>query len=182
MTMPPGVGKFVLTTHVVCSVGWIGAVVAYLALVVAALSSGDDATVRGAFVAMELTYFVLVPLALGALLTGVVQSLGTTWGLFRHYWVILKLVLTVLAAFVLLLNMQSVAALADAAASESGELPGAGGQLLHAGVGSLVLVVTMVLAIYKPRGMTRSGARRQRKLRDRVRDQRAERAPMAVGS
>ncbi len=182
MKMTPGVRKFVRTAHVVCSVGWIGAVVAYLALVVAALTSRDDATVRAAFVAMELTYFVLVPLALGALLTGVVQSLGTTWGLFRHYWVIFKLALTVLAAFVLLLNMQSVTALADATASESRELPGAGGQLLHAGVGSLVLVVAMILAIYKPRGMTRSGARRQRELRDHGRDQRTERAPMPVGS
>jgi hypothetical protein len=170
MTLTPRLRKVVFTAHVVCSVGWIGAVVAYLALVVAALSSRDAQTVRAAFLGMELTYFVLVPLAFAALLTGVVQSLGTTWGLFRHYWVIFKLLLTVLATFVLLLNMQTVNSLAGVAASDSADLPGAGGQLLHAGVGLLVLLVTAVLAVYKPRGMTRYGRRKQQELRTRKRD------------
>jgi hypothetical protein len=172
MTLTPRLRKFVFTAHVVSSVGWIGAVVAYLALVAAALTSPDAQTVRAAFLAMELTYFVLVPLAFVALLTGVVQSLGTTWGLFRHYWVIFKLLLTVLATFVLLLNMQTVSSLADVAARDSADLPGAGGQLLHAGVGLLVLLVTATLAVYKPRGMTRYGRRRQHELRTRKHDER----------
>lgn len=165
MTLTPRLRKFVLTAHVVSSVGWIGAVVAYLALVVAALTSQDAQTVRAAFLAMELIYFVLVPLAFAALLTGVVQSLGTTWGLFRHYWVIFKLLLTVLATLVLLLNMQTVSSLADVAAEVgNAELPSAGGQLLHAGVGLLVLLTTAILGVYKPRGMTRYGQRKQHEL------------------
>jgi hypothetical protein len=168
MTMTPRIRKLVFATHVVSSVGWIGAVVAYLALVVAALTSRDAETVRAAFLAMELTYFVLVPLAFASLLTGVVQSLGTTWGLLRHYWVIFKLVLTVIATLVLLGNMSTVSSLADlAAAADGGDLPDAGGQLLHAGVGQLVLLVTAILGVYKPRGMTRYGLRKQRELRTR---------------
>jgi uncharacterized membrane protein len=159
--------KLVFTAHVVCSVGWIGAVIAYLALVVAALTSEDAQTVRAAFLAMETTYFVLVPLAFASLLTGVVQSLGTTWGLLRHYWVVFKLLLTVIATFVLLLNMRTVNSLADDAARAGADLPGAGGQLLHAGVGLLVLLTTAALAVYKPRGMTRYGLRKQRELRTR---------------
>ncbi len=165
MTMAPRRRKFVFTVHVVSAVSWIGAVVAYLALVVAALTSQDTQTVRAAFLAMELIYFVLIPLAFVSLLTGLVQSLGTTWGLFRHYWVIFKFVLTVVATFVLLLNMQTVSSLADTAARESADLPGAGGQLLHAGVGLLVLLTTAILAVYKPRGMTRYGQRKQHELR-----------------
>ena len=171
--MSPAVRKFMLTTHVIASVGWIGAVVAYLALVVAALTSDDAETVRAAILAMELTYFVLVPMALLALLTGVVQSLGTTWGLVRHYWVVFKLVLTVFATVVLLLNMSTVASMADAAATADGaNLPAAGGQLLHAGVGLLVLVLTMSLATYKPRGLTRRGQRELRARRARMQDER----------
>jgi uncharacterized membrane protein len=162
MTLTPRLRKFVFTAHIVSSVGWIGAVVAYLALVVAALTSEDAQRVRAAFLAMELTYFVLVPLAFASLLTGIVQALGTMWGLFRHYWVIFKLLLTVLATFVLLLNMQTVSSLADRAARDSADLPGAGGQLLHAGVGLLVLLTTAILAVYKPRGMTRYGRRKER--------------------
>jgi len=61
--------------------------------------------VRAAYLATELTtWFVIVPLAFAALITGIVQSLGTTWGLFRHYWVVVKFVLTVLATILLLLH------------------------------------------------------------------------------
>jgi xanthine/uracil permease len=172
MTMTPRLRKFVFTVHILCSVGWIGAVIAYLALVVSALTSEDAQTVRAAVLAMELTYFVLVPLAFTSLLTGVVQSLGTRWGLVRHYWVIFKLLLTVVATVVLLLNMQTVSSLADAAAqTDSADLPRAGGQLLHAGVGLLVLLTTAMLAVYKPRGMTRYGQRKQRELRTRKQDE-----------
>jgi len=83
MTMAPGLRKFVLTVHLTSSVGWIGAVVAYLALGVSAVTSQDAQTVRAAWIAMEVTgWFVIVPLALAALLTGLVMSLGTPWGLF----------------------------------------------------------------------------------------------------
>ena len=161
--MAPGLRKAALTAHIVSSVGWIGAVLAYLALVAAALSSEDAQTVRATLLAMEIIYFALVPLAFASLVTGVVQSLGTTWGLFRHYWVLFKLVLTVVATIVLLINMQTVASVAGAAArSDTAAIGGAaGGQLLHAGVGLLVLLVAAILAVYKPRGMTPYGWRRE---------------------
>lgn len=86
MTMTPRLRKFALTVHLTFSVGWIGAVVAYLALVIAAMVSQDAQTVRAAWIAMELIgWFIIVPLALASLLTGLVMSLGTKWGLFRHY-------------------------------------------------------------------------------------------------
>src|SRR3954469_7202290 len=102
MTMAPGLRKLVLTVHLTVSVGWIGAVVAYLALGVAAVTSPDPQTVRAAWIAMELTgWYVIVPLALAALLTGIVMALGTPWGLFRHYWVLISLGLTIFATVVL---------------------------------------------------------------------------------
>src|SRR5918911_99862 len=113
MLLPPGLRKFVLAVHLGCSVGWIGAVVAYLALGVSAVTSQDALTVRAAWIAMEVTArLAIVPLALAALLTGLVISLGTPWGLFRHYWVLFTLVLTIAAAVVLLLHMPTVSAVA----------------------------------------------------------------------
>ena len=163
MTMAPGLRKFVLTVHLTFSVGWIGAVVAYLALGVSAVTSRDAQTVRAAWVAMELTgWSVIVPLALAALLTGLVISLGTPWGLFRHYWVLISLALTILATVVLLLHMATVSLMADAAREADGaNLDGIGGNLLHPGVGLLVLLVITALNVYKPRGMTRYGWRKQ---------------------
>lgn len=83
----PRLRKFVLTAHLTSSVGWLGAIAAFLALAVAGLTSQDEQTVRAAYLAMELTaWFVTVPLALASLLSGLIQALGTPWGMFRHYW------------------------------------------------------------------------------------------------
>jgi hypothetical protein len=167
MTMPPGLRKFVLIVHLTSSVGWIGAVVAYLALGVSAVTSREAQTVRAAWIAMELIgWFVIVPLALAALLTGLVMSLGTQWGLFRHYWVLMTLVLTILATGVLLLHMPTVSSLARMAREADGaHLSGLGGDLFHAVGGLLVLLVIAVLNVYKPRGLTPYGWRKQRERR-----------------
>jgi hypothetical protein len=161
--MTPGLRKLTLAAHLTVSVGWIGAVLAYLVLGVAAATSQDAQTVRGAWIAMELTgWYAIVPLALAALLTGLVMALGSSWGLFRHYWVLISLVLTVLATVVLLLHMPTVSSLADVAREADGaDLGGYGGDLVHSGLGLVVLLVITVLNVYKPRGLTRYGWRKQ---------------------
>jgi Predicted integral membrane protein (DUF2269) len=176
MTMPPGLRKFALATHLTFSTGWIGAVFAYLVLSVAAMTSQDAQTLRAAWIAMELTgWYAIVPLALASLLTGLVMALGTKWGLFRHYWVLISLVLTILATVVLLLHMPDVSLLASVArAAEGASLDGLDkhtyarleeGDLLHPGLGLVVLVVIQVLNVYKPRGMTRYGWRKEEQRR-----------------
>jgi hypothetical protein len=167
MTMTPGLRKFTLTTHLTFSVGWIGAVVAYLGLGVAARTSEDAQTVRAAWVAMELTgWYVIIPLALASLLTGLVMSLGTQWGLFRHYWVLITLLLTIFATIILLLHMPDVTAIAAVAReADDASLGRLGGDLLHAGGGLVVLLVVQVLNVYKPRGLTPYGWRKQQEER-----------------
>ncbi len=171
MRMTPALRKLVLAAHLTFSVGWIGAVVAYLALGVSAVTSQDALTVRAAWIAMELVgWNVIVPLALAALPTGVVMSLGTPWGLFRHYWVLISLMLTVLSTIVLLDHMPTVSSLADVAreADDADLAGGLGGDLIHPGVGLLVLLVITVLNVYKPRGLTPYGWRKQQEERARA--------------
>lgn len=167
MTMSASVRKLALTTHVTLSVGWLGAVAAFLALAVAGLTSTDDQTVRAAYLAMEITgRYVLVPLSLISLVTGLVQSLGTSWGLFRHYWVLTKLALSAFATGVLLAYMQTLDYLAGVAAQPAtpsdGVLPSAS-PVLHAAGALLVLLAAVTLSVYKPRGLTRYGWRRQQR-------------------
>src|SRR5688500_2863086 len=120
MVMTPRVRRLALTAHVTSSVGWVGAVLVFVALAVIGLTSQDAQTVRGAYLVMEpAAWFVLVPLAFASLLTGIVQSLGTTWGLFRHYWVLFKLLIAVFAAIVLLTYMETFSYLAGVAADPS---------------------------------------------------------------
>jgi hypothetical protein len=166
MTMPPGVRKFALATHIALSVGWVGALAAYLALDITAATSPDEQTLRGVYLAMELTArFVIVPLAVAALLTGLVVSLGTQWGLFRHYWVLISLVLTVVATAVLLSETRTINYLADIAADPAtpgDDLRALGSTLVHSVGGLAVLLVVLVLNVYKPRGTTPYGRAKQR--------------------
>ncbi len=123
MTMTPRLRKFALTAHVTSSVGWLGAVGAFLALAVAGLTSQDTQMVRATYLAMEsIGWFVLVPFSLASLLTGLVQSLGTKWGLFRHYWVLFKLLINVFATIVLLIYMETFGFMAGVAADPSADL------------------------------------------------------------
>lgn len=166
-TMTPALRKFALTAHVTSSVGWFGAVASFLALALAGLTSSNEQTVRAAYLAMELTgWVVIVPLAIASLLTGLVQSLGTAWGLFRHYWVVAKLLLTLLATALLLVHMQPVGHLADAVLAASlahGELAGLRIQMVADAAAALVALLTAVaLSIYKPSGLTEYGRRRLR--------------------
>jgi len=163
--MTPRVRKFALTAHISSAVGLLGAVAVFLALAVAGLTSQDAETVRAAYLAMKLTaWFIVIPLAFASLLIGLIESLGTRWGLFRHYWVLAKLVLTVLATIVLLLQMGSINYLGRVAAEttlSSADLFEARISLVaHAAGGLLVLFVPMALSVYKPRGRTRYGRRK----------------------
>ncbi len=168
MTMSPRLRKLALTVHVTSSVGWLGAVVVFLALAIIGLTSKDARTVRGVYLVMEpAAWSVLVPLAFASLLTGIVQSLGTTWGLFRHYWVLFKLVITVFATVVLLIYMETFRLMAVVAADPSAELGAVrdASPRFHATLALLLLLVATVLAVYKPRGMTRYGQRKQHEQR-----------------
>src|SRR5229473_3235612 len=131
MTMTPGVRKFALTVHLISSVGWIGTVMAYLVLGVTAVISPDTQIVCAAWTAMDVTgWWAIVPLAVAALLTGLVMSLGTPWGLFRHYWVLISLALTIGCTVVLLLHMPAVDAMtARAQQMEGADLRSLGGDL-----------------------------------------------------
>jgi hypothetical protein len=162
-----GPRKLALTAHVASSVGWVGAVAGFLGLALAGLNSDDAQLVRGAYLSMDLTVrFAIVPLALMAVLTGVIQGLGTPWGLFRHYWVVIKLVITIIATVVLLTELDPISEVADAARAttfgpetmrdERTSL------VVHSGGGLVVLLVPTILSIYKPRGLTRYGRRKQR--------------------
>ncbi len=155
--MSPRLRRVVLVAHVVTSVGWLGAVLVFLALAVLGLVSADPGTVRGAYLVMRPTStFVVVPLAVVSLATGVISSIGTSWGLVRHYWVLIKLAITAASTVVLLFYLQTFRLLAETAADPAADLAVIRNlsPALHAGLALFALVVTTVLSVYKPKGLT----------------------------
>jgi hypothetical protein len=120
---------------------------------------------RACYLAMEvIAWYVIVPLALASLLSGLIMSVGTKWGLLRHYWVLISLLLTIFATVVLLVETQTISYFADRAAdptTSDDDLRALGNTLVHSVGGAVVLFVILVLNVYKPRGMTRYGWRKQ---------------------
>jgi hypothetical protein len=162
--MTPALRKATFLAHVTASVGWLGAVVAYLVLAVTGLRGKDAELARSAYVSMELLgWAVIVPFSLAALLTGLVQSLGTEWGLFRHYWVTVKFVLASVGSVILLTHMRAVGQMSgfarttSLAADQYGDLRVS--LVVHAVGGLLLLLTATALSIYKPWGMNPYGRR-----------------------
>lgn len=164
MTVGIGARKVALIAHVAASVGWFGTIAAFLALAVAGLVSQDALVVRASYVGMDLiAWYVILPLCLAALLTGLIQGWVSPWGLFSHYWVVVKLLLTVLATVVLLIHLQPISYVAGVAVQS-----GIGGEelmrvriqlLVDAAAAMGVLLVNTALSVLKPKGLTRHGRR-----------------------
>jgi hypothetical protein len=131
--------KALLVTHIVCSVGWLGGVVASLALAVAGATT-ELSTVG---------WTVLLPASLGSLASGVATALTSRWGLVKHWWVLIKLVMNVLATGILLLYLETLTDLT----------PHDPAPVVHAAAAAVLLVVATVLSVYKPRGRTPYGTR-----------------------
>jgi hypothetical protein len=151
----------VLLIHITCSISWIGGVVAYLVIGLSVLTTSDELTVRSGWVAMELIgWYALVPLALATVVTGLVLSVVTRWGLLRHYWVLISLLFTLLSTVVLILHMPDVSSTTAIARSGTpADIAHLGSDLMHPSVGLVILLFVAVLNTYKPRGMTRLGQR-----------------------
>lgn len=163
--MTPRLRRFAFMAHVTFSLGWFGAVVAYFALAFAGLTSSDVLLARSAYLSMEvLGWWVVIPLSLSALGSGLVLSLGTEWGLFRHYWVTTKFLMASVGSIILLTHMRVVGQMSQVARATSFSTGAFGGLriqlVVHAAGGLLVLAAATALSVYKPWGMTPYGARR----------------------
>ena len=186
--MTPRVRKLTITAHVAFSVGWLGAVAAFLALSIAGLTSQDAEVVRGAYLSMNvISRFVIIPMSFGALATGLLQALGTPWGLFRYYWIVTKFGLAIFGTFALLVHQFAVMAVAAKRVSGA-----AAGTLFSADFGPmkaelvrapslsiLLLLVVTTLGVCKPWGLTRYGRRKQQ-ARYKVQQQPKNETPLGV--
>lgn len=155
--MTPRISKLLLTTHITFSVGWFGSVAVFLALAITALNTNDIQLSRSCCLAMNLsTWFIIVPFCFTSLLTGIVQAICTKWRLFKHYWIVVKLFLTLGSTILLLLHMQPISNLAVAARDASFSNSQQSAQLINlitkSAAAILVLLAVTTISIYKPWG------------------------------
>ena len=156
-TLSRPVRRINLVLHVAVSVGWLGMDAVLLVLGATAALAGDPELTRACYLAMDAAGgLMLVPIALLTLLTGLVAGMGTKWGLVRHWWVLVKLVLTLAAATASIFLLRGT--LAEAAEAAGTPLPDLGRYELDMVIPptvALVLYLTMtVLSVVKPWGRT----------------------------
>lgn len=149
-----------LLAHVITSVGWLGAGAANLVLAAVALDGEMRLEPTACYRAIHLidTYAV-IPAAFGSLGTGLVVSLGTKWGLFTHWWVLGKLVLTIVVITF------STFGLGFWIERSLGAHPGPSPHAVAIVIGATGNVIAFLgmtaLSVYKPRGLVRTSRRRQ---------------------
>lgn len=186
--MTPVLRKLTITAHITFSVGWLGATAGFLALSIVGLTSRNAEVVRGAYLSMDLiSKFVIIPMCFAALATGLLQALGTPWGLFRYYWIVMKFSLAIFATIALLIHQFAVMAVAakrvSGGATEilfSADLGPLKTELVRApSLAIVLLLVATTLGVYKPWGLTRYGRRKQQERR-KVQQQPENETPLGV--
>lgn len=161
-TFGPGLRRFVLTVHILVSVGWIGADLCMLVLAVLG-TTGDADVARAAFVVLgPIGDYLLVPLSLLTLLSGIVLALGTRWRLVRYWWVVVTLVLSTAATVAVGFALRPRLEAASALARSGGAVGMLGKQITVAASVALVLLCAVTaINVYKPWGRTPVGRGRR---------------------
>jgi hypothetical protein len=160
--MSSSLRKWVLVAHVTTSVGAVGAVAAFLVLSIAGSVTIDSSLARACFVANAvIAQYVILPFVVAAIAIGVVQALTTPWGLIRHYWILVKLYMTIAIWLVLLIQLKNISDLATVLLAGNDAIQGIGSlkqsQLIHAAAGLASLVAIVAISVVKPRGLTAYG-------------------------
>lgn len=153
-----------MTAHITASVGWMGAVAVFVVFAAIGLVSSNEQLVRAVYLTMSpMAWYAILPLCLASLATGLIQSYGTPWGFFRHYWVVFKLIINVLSTLILMVHMAPIDFMSGAAADG----PIMHGQhislriqmLVASSLAVVALLVATALSVYKPKGLTPCGSR-----------------------
>ncbi|GAA1416406.1 membrane protein [Streptomyces thermospinosisporus] len=160
----PGLGRRArrsfLVVHVVAAAGWLGLTLGLLALGITATTTGGPAMTEAALRAMKLfADWLLLPLALLTLISGLVLALGTSWGLARHRWVYTKFWLTLGTTTATAFALRPGVNTAVAAVAAGQPLPDAGDVLFGPVVSLSAYVFMTVISVLKPWGPTRRGRR-----------------------
>ncbi len=163
LRLPRHARRVWLVVHVACSVGWLGLTAGVLALGIAGRFSDNPDTVRAAYLAQEIfADWLLIPISLLSLLSGVLLSLGTTWGLLRYRWVATKFWLTLAATLASIFALRAF--IHDAAGQVAAGTVPPDGRAPHVlviapSVALTIYLVATVLSVVKPWGMTARGRR-----------------------
>jgi hypothetical protein len=152
--------KTALTAHVACGATWLGAVAANLFLGISAAVTDDETLADAYYTSMARLVDFLPAAAIATLATGLLLALATRWGLFRHWWIIVKLVLAVTTAVIGWGIIDPAISNTIRSRAETGSTGFSDALLPAIAATPLLLLSATTIAITKPWGRT-ARARRQ---------------------
>ncbi|MEV7281842.1 DUF2269 domain-containing protein [Streptomyces sp. NPDC093111] len=152
--------RALLVVHVSVSVSWLGLSLGLLTLGITAYTTQDPSLTDASYRAMQVfADWLLAPVALLTLGTGLVLSLGTPWGLARHRWVWIKFWITLATATATIFALRPEIAHVAAAGVPDPSLVAA------PAISTSAYLFMTAISVLKPWGPTRRG----RRLRDAAR-------------
>ncbi|WP_255949435.1 DUF2269 family protein [Streptomyces odontomachi] len=162
--------RALLVVHVITSAGWLGLALGLLALGVTAVTTGSPVVTEASYRSMKVfTDWLIAPISLLTLLTGLVLSLGTPWGLAQHRWVFIKFWMTLVTTGLSIFALRPEITNAVGHAIAGGAIPEQYALISAPSVSLSAYTFMTVISVLKPWGLTKHGQR--------VRD-RARRRPM----
>jgi hypothetical protein len=83
--------KWLLSAHVLFSAIMFGVAFAFLILSITAANTSDEGVLKACYLSMHILAKTSIRAStIGALVTGILLSVLTHWGLFKYYWIIAK--------------------------------------------------------------------------------------------
>ena len=150
--------KLLLTVHIATTVSVLGTDLVLLALGIASMNGSDQQTIYPA--AHLVGAWLVAPLAVLSLGTGVLLAVLTGWGLLRYWWVTIKLTLTtVLTGVVLFVLVPRLDTASDSVNGPSPDFLTSSERLplvAAPAIASTLLLFMITLAIFKPGWRLRS--------------------------
>ncbi|WP_189106304.1 DUF2269 domain-containing protein [Streptomyces camponoticapitis] len=147
--------RALLVVHVAVSVSWLGLTLGLLTLGVTAYTTGDSTLTDASYRAMDVfADRLLAPIVVVTLVSGLVLSLGTPWGLARHHWVWIKFWITLVTGAATVFALRP----GIGRAADSGGVPDISLVAAPTVATSAYLFMT-VISVLKPWGLTRRGRR-----------------------
>lgn len=164
--LPPRWRKLLLVVHIVATVSVLGVDLMLLALGMSSVGGAEPRTIYP--IAHLAAAWLVAPLAVASLGTGLLLAILTPWGVFRYWWVVIKLAITAaLTAAVLLVLVPRLGATASAVTEVTPHLVSNAERMIlmiAPAVASSLLIVNVALAVFKPSWRLRRRARSQREL------------------
>lgn len=151
-----------LVVHVVSAAGWLGIALGLLALGITAATTESAPVLEASVRSMKtLVDWVVFPVALLTLLTGLLMALGSSWGLARHRWIYTKFWLTLAMIVGTFFGFRDsiVDAYTDVTAGHP--LADADEVLLGPMISLTSYVFMVALSVLKPWGLTKRGRKRR---------------------